>query len=112
MRRHTLLRAAPALAAGLLGACSDREVRVWGWQPMAGSRHGHWSSAPAWLGEGMRPGEWRQEMIFSGARYAGDDRVVATSFDGAVRLFPSRGLSADPTRVAQYGEEAPGGWES
>ena len=23
MRRHTLLRAAPALAAGLLGACSD-----------------------------------------------------------------------------------------
>lgn len=95
----------------LIGACSDREVRVWGRQPMAGSRHGHWPTHPAWLGEGMRPGEWRQELIFSGARFVGDDQVIAASFDGAVRLFPSRGLSASPLRVARYGGEAPGGWE-
>jgi WD40 repeat protein len=96
----------------LIGACSDREVRVWGSQPMEGSRHGHWPTHPTWLGEGMLPGEWRQELIYSGARFVGDDRVIASSFDGAVRLFPSRGPSVSPLRVARQGGDAPGGWES
>ena len=96
----------------LIGACSDREVRVWEPRPVAGSRHGLWPTYSSRLGEGMQRGEWRQELIFSGARFVGDDQVIASSFDGAVRLFPSRGPSVSPLRVAQYGGDSPVGWES
>jgi hypothetical protein len=60
----------------------------------------------------MLRGEWRQELIFSGARFVGDDQVIAASFDGAVRLFPSRAPSVSPLRVARYGEDSAVGWES
>jgi WD40 repeat protein len=95
----------------LLGACSDREVRLWEWQPMVDSRYGYWPRLAAWLGEGMQAEPWSQAMIVSGARFAGDDRVISVSFDGAVRLFPARGPSVTPLRVARYGGKVPGSWE-
>lgn len=94
----------------LIGACSDREVKLWGMTPMVGSRHGHWTTVPASCGEGMRGEDWRQEMIFSGAGFAGDDRILAASFDGAVRVFSSQGFIS-PLRTARLGDPEPSGWD-
>lgn len=94
----------------LAGACSDREVRLWDWKPKVGRQHAHWTYLPKWRGEGMQRDAWRKEMIFSGARFAGDDRIIAASFDGAVRLYSADGWSASPLRIAWQGHEVPGGW--
>jgi WD40 repeat protein len=96
----------------LIGACSDREVRLWDYQPMVDNPYGHWTTYPKHCGKGMNYGEqWQQEMIFSGACIAGVDRIIATSFDGSVRLFPSAGLTMFPLRTAWYNADSPSGWE-
>jgi WD40 repeat protein len=94
----------------LAGACSERHVRIWDNQPMAGNAPGHWNRFGRSVGAGMERGKWSQELVYSGVRFAGDDQAIATSFDGTVQLFaPSRpGLS--PQRVAEFGGSAPSGW--
>lgn len=95
----------------LAGACSDRQVRLWDWKPKVGRQHAHWTYLEKWLGEGMQRDPWRREMIFSGARFAGDDRIIAASFDGSVRLYPADRWATSPLRIAWQGLEVPGGWE-
>jgi hypothetical protein len=111
----------------LVGACSERRVRLWrrelveppgdrqrrGRRPMQpGAR-----LVPIWnrlgdrFGAGMERGQWEQTLIYSGARFAGDDRVIATSFEGTVQLFQASARFDSP-RVARFGAPNPGGWSA
>jgi hypothetical protein len=100
-------------------------VRLWRREPVepaAGQtqgqqRRGQRSGAPVarwnrfgdWFGAGMEAGKWEQTLIYSGVRFAGDDRLLATSFDGTVQLFQAR-APLDPPQVARFGGLSPGGW--
>jgi WD40 repeat protein len=94
----------------LVGACSERHVRVWNSQPMAGHGGGHWNRYGKMLGLGMAGSPWEQELVYSGARFAGDDRVIATSFDGTVQLFDLARPGLSPHRVARFDGPTPSGW--
>lgn len=109
----------------VIGACSERLVRLWrrelveppgdrqrrGRRPMKpGAR-----LMPIWnrfgdrFGLGMGRAAWEQTMIYSGARFAGDDQVIAVSFDGTVQLFKARAYWESP-RVARFGGSKFDGW--
>jgi hypothetical protein len=94
----------------LIGACSERRVYVWRRQEEVGNPHGYWSRLGRPLGHGMERGQWAQELIYSAARFAGDDQVIATSFDGTAQLFRLDEPGLSPRRVAHYGGARPGGW--
>jgi WD40 repeat protein len=96
-----------ANATRLIGAGSDREVKLWEQYAEVGNPYGHWINIRS-FGGGMRGGEWQQEMIYSAARFVGDDRVLAASFDGTARLFS---LGIEPERVARLGDDPPAGWD-
>jgi len=103
----------------LVGACSERRVRLWQCkpadapaQPPASGRGpvAHWDRFGDWFGAGMERGEWSQTLIYSGVRFAGDDRIIATSFDGTVQLFQRGGRRLSPHRIARFGGASGRGW--
>jgi hypothetical protein len=107
----------------LLGACSERRVRRWRREPVQtpspqSSKQqrqvqrgpvARWNRFGDWFGAGMERGKWEQTLIYSGARFAGDGRIIATSFDGTVQLFQGN-ARLDPHRVARFGVPNPSGW--
>ncbi len=60
------------------------------------------------LGAGTERLQWEETMIYSGARFAGDDRIIATSFDGTVQLLVR--ARWERPRVARFGVANPQGW--
>jgi hypothetical protein len=70
-----------------------------------------WNRLGDRFGAGMERGQWEQTLIYSGARFAGDDRVIATSFEGTVQLFQASARFDSP-RVARFGAPNPGGWSA
>jgi hypothetical protein len=69
-----------------------------------------WDQFGDYFGAGMERGQWDERLIYSGARFAGDDRIIATSFDGTVQLFALGEAVISPQHVARFGGAIPSGW--
>lgn len=111
----------------LVGACSERRVRLWRRElvevpahaskrrqrraPRPGGPMPVWGRFGDYFGAGMKDGQWEQALIYSGARFLGDDRVIAASFDGTVQLFQVDVPGLSPHRMARFGGgPSSGGW--